>query len=62
MRVAALLAILCATGCFREAAPCDQSGFDAVAETCVTDRLDGAACNERLIGHEQRCAKRIEAE
>jgi hypothetical protein len=62
MRVAALLAILCATACFREAAPCDQAGFDAVAETCVTDRLDATACNERLLGHEQRCKARIEAE
>ncbi len=58
---AVLLAVL-AVGCWREAPPCDQAGFDAVAETCVRDGLTMAECAERTREHREACARRIEAE
>lgn len=58
----AALAALVLVGCWREAPPCDQPGYDAVAETCRRDRITVAQCAERLREHTSRCTQKIEAE
>lgn len=57
-----LLAALLLTACFREAPPCDQPGFDAVAETCVRDHVSMPDCAKRLDEHEAFCKRKVEAE
>jgi hypothetical protein len=56
------LALGAAQACFREAPPCDQASYDALADTCEPDGLTVAQCAERLRERTAVCTKRIRAE
>jgi len=53
---------LLVASCFREAPPCDDPGYDAVAETCEPDGLTAEQCAARLREHTAFCKRRIDAE
>lgn len=58
----AVLIGLLVVGCFREAPPCDQVSYDALADTCAPDGLTVEQCAARLHERTAFCTKRIEAE